>query len=156
MLSKKLRLALRRLISALDSGSLNLKPSIPSRIDKRARPFSLLEDHDAGNEYFPEVEAPLTTREWTDDEGKALVEGLQRYQGMLESSRGRVSESSALTAPSRTRSVRQNRPPLRDTAPRSHNLRATGQGPRSPRQFPADGGRPPIIERRSPENAVAA
>lgn len=83
MLSKKLRVALRRLISALESGSLNLSRSERSRIDRRARPFSLLDNPDSGSEHFPELEVPLTRRTWTDKEGTALVEGLKQYQGML-------------------------------------------------------------------------
>ncbi|RMJ27167.1 hypothetical protein PHISP_01936 [Aspergillus sp. HF37] len=84
MLSKKLHLALRKLISALDSGSLNLRSSLPSRINRHARPSSLLEGPDSGpDNYFPEIYEPLSNREWTEDERKALVEGLRQYQGMF-------------------------------------------------------------------------
>jgi hypothetical protein len=84
MLSKKLHLALRKLISALDSGSLNLRSSLSSRINRHARPFSLLEGPESGpDNYFPEIDAPLSNREWTKDEDKALVEGLKQYRGMF-------------------------------------------------------------------------
>lgn len=82
VLSRNLRLALRRLISALSSGLINVVPPEPSRIDRHARPFGLLEGAESEDGYFSDLEVPIAPRKWTVQEGKTLLEGLSRYQGM--------------------------------------------------------------------------
>lgn len=80
MLSRKLSLSLRKLLEALDKGLLNLRPAVPSRINRNARPFEQHIENDSSSD----MEVSLVQKEWTDDEGKTLVEGLKQYQGMNE------------------------------------------------------------------------
>ena len=79
MLNRKLNIALKKLIKALESGAMNLGVEIPSRIRRRSGPFSyeddFIEDHPS------DVDGPVAEKEWSDEEGKTLVQALQLYKG---------------------------------------------------------------------------
>lgn len=80
MLSRTLELALRKLIKALESGSLNIHVSVPAKEKRRSALFQYGDDSDSSSDIDTPAPPP---RKWTDEEEKTLVNALELHQGMF-------------------------------------------------------------------------
>ncbi|RJE24974.1 hypothetical protein PHISCL_02685 [Aspergillus sclerotialis] len=79
MLSRNLNIALKHLITALESGAMNLSPHVPSRIRRKSGPFSY--EDDFADDGSSDIDSAIPGREWSSEESKILVEALRLYQG---------------------------------------------------------------------------
>ena len=79
MLSRKLNIALRTLITALECGAMSLTIHVPSRIRRKSGPFSY--EGIFADDGSSDIDPPVPEKTWSDEEDKTLVRALQLYQG---------------------------------------------------------------------------